>query len=144
MSLMLRDPWQLLDQWRREMDQLLPAGRDDATRVVGSAWAPAVDIQEEDDRYVLHADIPGVKPEDMEISMDQGVLTVRGERRHAVEESNQGYRRQERQHGVFMRRFSLPETVDAEAITASSKDGVLELVLPKTAAPQPRKIKVGG
>lgn len=142
MSLILRDPWQLLDQWRREMDQVLPQARDDETRVVGSSWAPAVDIREEDDRYVLHADIPGVKPEDIEISMDKGVLTIRGERKHTMEEAKEGYHRQERQHGVFMRRFALPETVNAEAISATSKDGVLELTLPKTAEPQPRKIKV--
>jgi HSP20 family protein len=142
MSLMIRDPWQLLDQWRREMDQLYTPTRDDETRVVGSSWAPAVDIKEEPDCYVLHADIPGVRPEDIDISMDKGVLTIRGERRHAAEESKEGYHRRERQHGVFMRRFSLPETVDAEAISAASKDGVLELVLPKTAEPQPRKIEV--
>ncbi|MFM1890945.1 MAG: hypothetical protein RLZ44_22 [Pseudomonadota bacterium] len=142
MALMVRDPWQLLDQWRREMDDVLLQGRDDETRVVGSAWAPAVDIKEEEQRYVLHADIPGVRPEDIEISMDKGMLTIRGERKHSAEESKEGYHRRERQHGVFMRRFSLPETVDAEGITASSKDGVLELILPKTAEPQPRKIEV--
>jgi HSP20 family protein len=143
MAMTVRDPWQLLDQWRREMDQALGPGGDDETRVVGSAWAPAVDIQELGDRYVLHADIPGVKPEDIEISMDRGVLTVRGERKHASEESGKGYHRRERQQGVFMRRFSLPDTVDAEGITATSNDGVLEITLPKTAEPQPRKIKVG-
>ena len=142
MTLMVRDPWQLLDQWRREMDDMYRQGRDDETRVVGSNWAPAVDIKEEDDRYLLYADIPGVRPEDIEISMDKGVLTIRGERKHATEESQQGYHRRERQHGVFMRRFSLPQTVDAEAISASSRDGVLELVLPKTTEPQPRKIEV--
>jgi HSP20 family protein len=143
MAVMLRDPWQLLDQWRKEMDQVLTPGRDDETRVVGSAWAPAVDIQETDDSYVLHADIPGVRPENIEISMDKGVLTIRGERKHSAEESGQGYQRRERQQGVFMRRFSLPDTVNAEGITATSSDGVLEIVLPKASEPQPRKIKVG-
>jgi HSP20 family protein len=141
---MIRDPWQLLDQWRREMDQVMTPARDDETRVVGSAWAPAVDIKELEDRYVLHADIPGVRPENIEISMDKGVLTIRGERKHASDEAGSGYHRRERQQGVFMRRFSLPETVSAEGITAASSDGVLEIVLPKAAEPQPRKIKVGG
>jgi HSP20 family protein len=142
MSLMVRDPWQLLDQWRREMERNLPSLSDDETRVVGSTWSPAVDIKEEDDRFVLHADIPGVKPDEIDISMEKGVLTIRGERRHASEESGEGYHRVERQQGVFMRRFALPDSVDASGITATSKDGVLELVLPKAGETQPRRIEV--
>jgi HSP20 family protein len=142
MSIMVRDPWQLLDQWRREMDRGLPSMADDETRVVGSTWSPAVDIKEEADRYVLHADIPGVKPEEIEISMDKGVLTIRGERKHSTEESGEGFHRVERQQGVFMRRFALPNSVDPDGIQATSKDGVLELVLPKTGETQPRRIEV--
>ena len=145
MSLMVRDPWQMLDQWRREMDQVLgghPVARDDATRVVGSDWTPLVDIKEEADHFVLYADIPGVQPEDIEVSMENGVLTIRGERRHESEESTEGYKRLERQHGVFIRRFALPDSVDAEHIAASGKHGVLEVVLPKAQKQQPRKIEV--
>ncbi len=134
MSLIVRDPWQMLDQWRREMDQALGGQalvRDDATRVVGSDWTPAVDIKEEVDHFVLHADIPGVKPEDIEVSMENGVLTIRGERRHESQESAEGYKRLERQHGVFIRRFALPDSVAADRIAATGKDGVLEVVLPK-------------
>jgi HSP20 family protein len=141
MAMTIRDPWQMLDLWRREMD---PYGmlKDDETHVVGSSWAPAVDIREEPERYVLHADIPGVRAEDIEISMENGVLTIRGERKHTTEESEKDYHRRERQHGMFMRRFSLPDSVDAEAIEAISKEGVLEVVLPKTPTQQPRKIEV--
>jgi HSP20 family protein len=145
MSLIVRDPWQMLDQWRKEMDQVLGGQalvRDDATRVVGSDWMPAVDIREEDDRFVLHADIPGVKPEDIEVSMENGVLTIRGERGHESQESAEGYKRLERQHGVFIRRFALPDSVDAEQIAATGKDGVLEVVLPKAQKQQARKIEV--
>jgi len=145
MSLIVRDPWQMLDQWRREMDQALGGQalvRDDATRVVGSDWTPAVDIKEEADRFVLHADIPGVKPEDIEVSMENGVLTIRGERGHESQESAEGYKRLERQHGVFIRRFALPDSVDAERIAATGKDGVLEVVLPKAQKQQARKIEV--
>ena len=145
MSLIVRDPWQLLDQWRKEMDQALGGhqlSRDDATRVVGSDWMPAVDIKEEADRFVLHADIPGVRPEDIEVSMDNGVLTIRGERRHESQESTEGYKRLERQHGVFIRRFALPDTVDAERISATGNNGVLEVSLPKAEKQQPRKIQV--
>ncbi|MCU0767436.1 MAG: Hsp20/alpha crystallin family protein [Gammaproteobacteria bacterium] len=145
MSLIVRDPWQMLDQWRKEMDQVLgghPMARDDATRVVGSDWMPAVDIKEEQDRFVLHADIPGVRPEDIEVSMDNGVLTIRGERRHESQESTEGYKRLERQHGVFIRRFALPDSVDPERIAATGNNGVLEVSLPKAEKQQPRKIQV--
>ena len=142
MTLQVRDPWQMLDLWRREVDPWLANIKDDDTQVLGSRWAPAVDIREEPDRYLLHADIPGVKAEDIEISMENGILTIRGERRHEMEESAQGVHRRERQQGVFMRRFTLPDTIDAEAIEATSREGVLEVSLPKSATQQPRKIEV--
>ena len=142
MTLTVRDPWQMLDLWRRDLDPWMSGAQDDETQVVGSRWAPAVDIREEPERYVLHADIPGVSAEDIEISMENGVLTIRGERKHSMEESEKGFHRRERQHGVFMRRFTLPDTVDADAIEAASKDGVLEVMLPKTPTRQPRKIEV--
>jgi len=144
MNLMLRDPWQLLDQFARDMERSLAPVRDDETRVVGSTWSPAVDIKEEADKYVLYADIPGVRAEDIEIQMDKGILTIRGERKHEAEESEEGFHRVERSQGVFMRRFSLPDTVDAEHISATSKNGVLELVLPKAEQPKARKIEVQG
>jgi HSP20 family protein len=145
MNIVTRDPWQLLDQWRKEMDQVLSGQglmRDDATRVVGSDWLPTVDIKEEATRFVLYADVPGVSPEDIEVSMDNGVLTIRGERKHESQESTEGYKRLERQHGVFIRRFALPDSVDAERIVATGKNGVLEVILPKTERQQPRKIEV--
>lgn len=118
------------------------AARDDTSRVEGSDWTPTVDIKEEDDRFVLHADIPGVSADDIEVSMEKGVLTVKGERKHESTESSEGYKRLERSHGVFIRRFALPDSVDAESIGASSKDGVLEVVLPKQQPQQPRRIDV--
>ena len=146
MTMTTRDPWNLLEQWRREMDQMLnaPEGHDDTTRVVGSDWTPPVDIKEEADRFLLHADIPGVPPQDIDITMENGVLTIRGERHHEATEGREGYKRLERQHGVFIRRFSLPESVAADKISASGKNGVLEVVLPKTTpvADQPRRIEV--
>jgi HSP20 family protein len=115
---------------------------DDTSRIEGSDWTPAVDIKEEADRYLLHADIPGVKADDIEVSMDKGVLTIKGERKHESTESKEGYKRVERSHGVFMRRFSLPDGVDGENISASSKDGVLEVVIPKSEPEKPRRIEV--
>ncbi|MEJ2308619.1 MAG: Hsp20/alpha crystallin family protein [Gammaproteobacteria bacterium] len=139
-----RDPWSLLDQWHKELDNMFDPNRrgDDTSRIEGSDWTPAVDIKEEADRYLLHADIPGVKADDIEVSMDKGVLTIKGERKHESTESKEGYKRVERTHGVFMRRFSLPDGVDGENISASSKDGVLEVVIPKSEPEKPRRIEV--
>jgi HSP20 family protein len=144
MSMTIRDPWSLLDQWRQEMEQMRsgPETRDDTTSVVGSDWMPAVDIKEEDDRFVLYADIPGVSTDDIDITLENGILTIRGERRHEATESREGFKRMERQHGVFIRRFSLPESVNPEAVTASGNNGVLEVVLPKAAPALSRKIEV--
>ena len=111
-------------------------------RLVGSNWSPAVDIKEEPERFVLYADIPGVSPTDIEVSMEKGVLTIRGERKHELTTAEQGFHRTERRQGVFIRRFTLPDSVDAENIAATSQDGVLKLVLPKAAPATPRKIKV--
>jgi len=145
MTLMIRDPWQVMNEWRKEMDRAVgyPTTQDE-THVEGGDWTPAVDIKEEDDKYLLHADIPGVKPEEIEISMDNGVLTIKGERKHESTEEKENYKRIERMHGVFYRRFALPDDADAEKIKASGKDGVLEVVIPKTEAQKPRKIEVKG
>lgn len=139
MNMVRRNPWSLFD----ELSRMFPTLADDESHVVGSNWAPAVDIKEEDDRYVIHADIPGVPPEDIDISMEQGVLTIKGERHHESEQDKEGYHRIEREHGTFMRRFALPKNVDSEQISASSKDGVIELVLPKARQQeQPKRINI--
>lgn len=142
MNMITRDPWSLLDQWQRELSQLPATRRDDTSRVEGSDWTPAVDIKEEDDKFVIHADIPGVSADEIEVSMDQNVLSIKGVRKHESTESTEGFKRIERSHGVFIRRFALPESVDAEHISASSKDGVLEVVIPKQEPQQPRRITV--
>jgi len=145
MTLVLRDPWQLMNAWQNEMGRNLgrPVTTDD-THVEGGDWTPAVDIKEEDDRYLLHADIPGVKPEEIEIAMESGVLTIKGERRQESEEEKENYKRIERSYGLFYRRFSLPDDANPEKITATGKDGVLEVVIPKSEAVKPRKIQVQG
>jgi len=140
MTLMKRNPWTLFDEFNRVFPSVLT---DDDSRVVGSNWSPAVDIKEEEGRFVIHADIPGVAPEDIDISMEQGVLTIKGERKHESEEEKEGYHRIEREYGSFMRRFALPENVEADQITASSKDGVVELILPKAEKKaEPTRIKI--
>ena len=115
----------------------------DASSVVTSQWMPPVDIREEHDRFVLFADIPGVDPQDIEVQMDRGMLTIRGERRGETGGATERYARVERVHGVFHRRFALPDSADPEGITASGSNGVLRIVIPKKAESTPRRIQVG-
>lgn len=103
-------------------------------------WAPAVDIVELKDRYVLTADLPGVLPESIEISLKDQVLTLEGHRGAAAEGGRRHY--QERASGRFLRRFTLPATIDGDAIQAKSTHGTLEISVPKQARVTPRRISV--
>ena len=107
-----------------------------------SSWQPAVDIKEEENCFLIVADVPGVDPKDIEITMENGMLTVKGERHLEAEDSNKKYKRTERTSGVFYRRFSLPDTVDGEHIEAKGNNGVLEITIPKHEKVQPRRIEV--
>ncbi len=147
MAITRYEPWSLINQLQEEINRLfesrgLAPGREQEGTVAD--WVPAVDIREEADRFVILADVPGVDPKDIEITMDNGVLTIKGERETASEEEREGYRRIERARGTFMRRFTLPDTADAEHISARSRNGVLEIVIPKHERVQPRKITVEG
>ena len=144
MSLIRHNPWSLFDQLQNEMNRMhgYPAKTDDAGDAVTSDWAPAVDIKEETDRYLLIADIPGVDPKDIDIHMENGLLTIRGERESEKKTEREGYKRIEREHGVFYRRFTMPEGVNADAIEATNKNGVLTVTIPKQEAAKPRKIAV--
>jgi len=150
MSLVNYEPWSLLDRFQQQLNQMgyaekAIAGNDnDYSNVVTSRWSPAVDIKEEADRFLITADLPGVDPKDIEITMDNGVLSIKGERQSEAREEKEGYKRVERVSGAFYRRFSLPDTADAERIEAKGKDGVLEVILPKHEKVQPRKIQVNG
>ncbi len=115
---------------------------DDHSNVATSDWTPHVDIKEEKNSFVLIADIPGVAPKDIDISMDNNVLTIKGERKHESAESSDNFNRIERQHGVFYRRFALPDGVDGEKISAQSKHGVLQITIPKQDVQVSRKISV--
>ena len=106
------------------------------------AFQVAVDIREEDDAFFVDAEVPGLTADDVNIDVEKNVLTIRGERNVQKEETEGTYRRVERQYGSFTRSFTLPETVDADSISADLKDGVLALRLPKKEAPTPRSISV--
>jgi HSP20 family protein len=127
---------------RHVFDRFFQPEEGHAAHVVTHPWAPRVDIKEEDQRFVIFVDVPGVDPASIDINMEKGVLSIKGER--AVEKSEQSSRftRVERAHGSFHRRFTLPDSADAENITASGKHGVLEIMIPKKAETAPRRITV--
>lgn len=108
------------------------------------AFRPTVDIFEDESSIQLKADLAGVKPADVQIEVENNVLTVRGERKMEHEEKKKGYHRVERAYGSFSRSFALPESVDSEKIDAAFKDGVLNLTLPKRPAAQKKQIPVKG
>ena len=110
--------------------------------VVISDWTPAVDVKEEGKRFLITADLPGVDPKDVEISMHNGMLSIQGARKEEKKDEKDGYRRVERFDGSFYRRFMLPETADPDKITARAKNGVLEIEIAKTKEVHAKKIKV--
>ena len=129
------------EEVRQAFDRFFQAEDGDASNVVTSQWAPRVDIREDEQRFVILADIPGVDPAQIEVSMEKGILTIKGERQ-APNGDNGKYTRVERAHGVFHRRFTLPDSADAEGITAKGKFGVLEIVIPKKPLATPRRIAI--
>ena len=140
------EPWSLLDAMQRDFDhlgrpRLGNIGRGGNGEVV-TDWVPAVDVVEEKERFVLRADVPGVKPDDIDVSMENGILSVSGRREEETTESSDGIHRVERISGRFYRRFSLPDTAHAEEVSAKTKDGILEVVIPKRPEVKARKITV--
>ena len=105
-------------------------------------WAPALDISERKDAYVVTVEVPGVKPEELDITLEDGLLTIQGERRFTQESSDQQFHRVERRYGSFRRSITLPAQVQAEQIEASFEDGVLEVIVPKAEEAKPKKITV--
>lgn len=141
MTMLRYEPWSLLNQLQKQLESSYDEKGSEGS-ISTAEWAPAVDIKEEDNRFVLYADIPGVKPENIEVHMDSGVLTVKGEKESVTKTEKDGYKRIERSSGSFYRRFNLPDTANDDAISAHSIDGVLEIIIPKREAVKPKKINV--
>jgi HSP20 family protein len=134
---------QLQDEINRAFGSLEQPESSSAT----AEWIPAVDVREYADRFELLVDLPGVDPKSVEITLDNGVLSLGGERREAARTSSSGesaalQQRNERRIGRFHRRFVLPDTADADNVKASGHDGVLEVSIPKQAKAKPRRITV--
>lgn len=142
MALIPYQPQTILNQIQREMNRLFETRQKDDERVSQAScdWEPPVDIKEENNRFVMFADIPGVDAKDIEVSMGNGMLTIKGERK--VEADGEGLRRAERLYGTFYRRFMMPDTADAEGISAQGRNGVLQIIIPKRAQAQPKCIRI--
>ena len=138
MTIVRYEPWAFVGRLQRQLDRALGEVADGAT----VSWIPRVDIHEEDERFLVTADLPGVEGKDIEITAEKGVLTLKGERRSEKKSSTNGFESIERASGTFLRRFTLPESLDAEAIKASHVNGVLEITIPKRPTAQPRRIEI--
>jgi HSP20 family protein len=130
----------LLDRYSKSSGNLMrgPSGTD----LSFADWAPSVDIDEQDDKYVIKADLPGVEKKDIDVKLENGMLSIRGEKRTETESGNGKRHRTERFHGTFARSFTLPDSVDVDNVDASYKDGVLTLAIPKKEQAKPKSIDI--
>jgi HSP20 family protein len=145
MNLVYYQPWSMVDRWRREIDELFTRSSDaslPAPTLSTASWTPSVDLQEESDRFVLRADVPGVALKDITVSAEDGTLTIRGERLAREHVVGDGFEHIERAAGTFLRRFTLPDAARAEAIKARCADGVLEIEIPKQPRVEAKRIAV--
>ncbi len=137
------DVFQDLEEFQKEMNRMFDLRTQWPLKMGnGGMWAPAVDIIDEKDQVRIKADLPGLKKEDIDVSADNGVLTIKGEKKEEKEVKEKDYVRSERYYGSFHRSFSLPAGVDAQKVNAVYKDGVLEVSLPKREDAKPKQIKV--
>ena len=147
MSIVRYDPFRDLRTLQEEVNRLFSSN---LTRGFGEegigrgAWNPSVDIYENKDHIVLEAELPGMKQDDFELTVENNVITLRGERQFEKKEDSDNYHRVERSYGSFTRSFTLPQTVSAEGATAEYNNGVLRVRLPKREETKARRIQVGG
>lgn len=141
MAISVWNPFQELERVQREVNRLFDSevrGRAESD----AQWAPRVDIYEDPERFLCKAELPGMKPEQVNISIENNLLTISGERKFEHEEKKNNYHRIERLYGSFRRSFQLPNTIDATKVSAEMKDGILAVSLPKRVEVQPKQIKI--
>ena len=144
MGVMRWDPFRDLLSVQDEMNQVFRRALGTGEASEGRLWAPALDISERKDAYLVTVELPGVNPDDLEVTLEDGVLTIQGERRFSSESSDQQFHRVERRYGSFRRTVSLPTRTKADEIAAAFEQGVLEVVVPKAEEARPRKIQISG
>ncbi len=143
MELVMWEPFESLNRIHSRMNELFEDGIGRSWRNAASGnWYPAVDVLESKDAYIIRAELPGMKKEDLNLEVKDGTLTLTGERKSEELAEGVEYRSVERVNGKFVRSFALPKTVNHEAIQATYKDGVLEVHVPKAEAAKPRQITV--
>jgi HSP20 family protein len=144
MSFTRYEPWNLASQLQDEINRVFSNVANADSSAATAAWVPAVDINELNDRFELFVDLPGVDTDKVEITLEDGVLTLSGERADRQRKDGEEVlrTRAERGHGRFYRRFVLPDTADANGVTATGRNGVLEIAIPKQAKALPKRIKV--
>jgi HSP20 family protein len=142
--------WDLFEDLRAAQDEMLRAtsgrgwrpGQQFSSGASAVAWAPAVDISERKDAYLVAAELPGVKPDQVEITVEDGLLTIQGERHFAHDSAEEKMHRTERYYGAFRRSITLPSHVEADKIEASTQDGVLQIMVPKAPDVQAKRVQV--
>jgi HSP20 family protein len=145
MALVRWDPMRELEEMQGRLNRLFgigPARPGEHEESFLGEWSPRVDIQESEQDYTVKADLPEVKKEDVKVALQDGVLTVQGERKREKEEKNKTFHRVEREYGKFVRRFALPNEIDESKVVAEFKDGVLCVRLPKSPKATPKAIDV--
>lgn len=147
MSIVRYDPFRELRSLQDDMNRLFitafPRSFDNE-QIARSSWNPSVDIVENEQAIILEAELPGMKPEDVELSIENNVITIRGERKFEKKEENDNYHRVERSYGSFTRSFTLPRTVTGEEAQADFQNGLLKVTLPKREEAKARKIEIRG
>ncbi|MFO0705490.1 MAG: Hsp20/alpha crystallin family protein [Nitrospira sp.] len=144
-ALMRWDPFRELEDMSDRLNRMFarPAVRTNGKETLTVAdWVPTVDISETDGEYLIKAELPEVKKEDVKVTLEDGVLTIQGQRRQEKEEKTTKYHRIERSYGTFVRSFSLPDQVNESGVNAEFKDGMLNLHIPKSEKAKPRAIEV--
>lgn len=144
MNLVTYDPFRELRSLQDEVNRLFTSSfsRGGENELMRGAWSPSVDIFENKDQIVLEAELPGMKPEDVNISIENNVLTINGERKFEKKDENDNFHRVERSYGSFTRSFTLPPTVSSENVDAVFENGLLRLTLAKREEAKPRRIEI--
>ena len=145
MAIIRWDPFRDLVTIRDKMNRLFEDAvtqRGEEKELVSSSWAPAVDIYEDESQLVLTAEVPGLSEKDVEIKIEDNVLSIQGERKLEKETREENYHRIERAYGSFYRSFTLPNYIDQEKIRAEHENGVVKITMPKKPELQPRKVKI--
>ena len=137
-----RDMLSVRDEMNRVLNEVFNRGANDESAWFSGVWSPPVDIYETDEALVMKAELPGFSKDDISIELKENTLVIKGERKHEDEVKEGNYHRKERMYGAFQRSFMLPATVDREKVSASYRDGILELRLPKAVEAQPKRIAV--